>query len=639
MAIYMSSESITWTTFLEGDAGCIVDVLCAREYEHISDSLFHLCEEKGFVILDSNCTAAKLFADQLSKPASSKTHTSSFHDNGDCNEVSLTSLLLQLRSLDDTSSSAVVQTLADNILRCLAKEKEESRRQYSDLEEYAQGLRSECDSHSTRNTSLRSRLLELDTALTTANEMIMKLKSERAAWQDSLAERELRISSLEGELRDMDKKAQLPMETLQRVHSATPRSPSVDNTLEMVNSESQENMSPAPTTQHGRPVPPESPLDDSLLVLLPSELDEAGRAISPRLIDGQDNEALIEQLHKHRATNARLHRRLTYVTSRLETKDSQIQRMTSRIEEVCVERDSFKQAMMTVLNNNAVKSEDAAPAGAASATAWPSLPVDSAALKHVMNSFLTPASPQPHTTKTGAVAPAVNLENSPGDRSQLAVVEKQLLDSEMRASTAEEQLNRLESRAEKEMTELTAELEATEVRIDDLKKQLEASRKETEETRRNASRTERRATACENKVVKLNERIVALQKELAETSQRVVDPGAVAALESRIAELMGDSKYWQNKAQSLSKEVNKAVMAQTTITKLQEELTVLRRKNEELIVERNTYRDAMQEAMTTRIDVEAASANSSTAGSKTPSKTPIKNAIAQNSPAWFKNFI
>ena len=194
-----------------------------------------------------------------------------------------------------------------------------------------------------------------------------------------------------------------------------------------------------------------------------------------------------------------------------------------------MERDSFKEAMTSVLQNaaNAPKHENGTH------TSWSALS-DSAALKSVMSSFLQ--SPAGGATIKGSVEVVTSEEvTSPN----LINAETQLANSEQRAAAAEEQLSRLEERADKEITQLTAELEATDRRIDELKKQLEGSRKETEDTRRNAARTERRATACDNKVAKLNERIVSLQKELAEAKEKVVDPGTIAALESRIAELMG----------------------------------------------------------------------------------------------------
>lgn len=92
-------------------------------------------------------------------------------------------------------------------------------------------------------------------------------------------------------------------------------------------------------------------------------------------------------------------------------------------------------------------------------------------------------------------------------------------------------------------------------------------------------------------------------------------------VEDRVSSLMGETKHWQQKAQSLSKEMHRAMAMQTDFNKSREEISRLEKKIEELEVERLSFKQAMQDAMLGHSDMELSNSQVENKQDKSPLKT------------------
>eukprot|EP00604_Paraphysomonas_vestita_P000522 CAMPEP_0174826124 /NCGR_PEP_ID=MMETSP1107-20130205/43531_1 /TAXON_ID=36770 /ORGANISM="Paraphysomonas vestita, Strain GFlagA" /LENGTH=135 /DNA_ID=CAMNT_0016058601 /DNA_START=6051 /DNA_END=6458 /DNA_ORIENTATION=+ len=132
-------------------------------------------------------------------------------------------------------------------------------------------------------------------------------------------------------------------------------------------------------------------------------------------------------------------------------------------------------------------------------------------------------------------------------------------------------------------------------------------------------------TNYEEKLSTLNQRIDHLEKELKETKANAINPEEFTALQDRVQELMGESKHWQQKAMSLSKEMQRSMSVQMELNRVQQEMITIKARMEELEAERTAFRDAMQQAI-------SVSSNPHDSASLSPRSESLKT-------GWLSNLI
>lgn len=109
---------------------------------------------------------------------------------------------------------------------------------------------------------------------------------------------------------------------------------------------------------------------------------------------------------------------------------------------------------------------------------------------------------------------------------------------------------------------------------------LESSKAENERLHKQITRSTLKYTNYEDRLNHLNQRIDTLEKELKETKANAINPEEFQHLQDRVQELMGESKHWQQKAMSLSKEVQRAMSVQMELNRVQQEMITVKARME-----------------------------------------------------------
>mmetsp|Transcript_26995 Transcript_26995/g.50440 ORF Transcript_26995/g.50440 Transcript_26995/m.50440 type:complete len:682 (+) Transcript_26995:155-2200(+) len=136
------------------------------------------------------------------------------------------------------------------------------------------------------------------------------------------------------------------------------------------------------------------------------------------------------------------------------------------------------------------------------------------------------------------------------------------------------------------------------------------SQLEVENLKQQISRTANTYANFEDKLQEKVRHIQMLEKKLKEISNNSVDLTVHEELQDKIQALTGESKHWQQKAQSLSKEMHRSMTVQMDYNKKKDEILRLEKKIEELEVERLSFKEAMQEAMLDKMHMEQNSISS-----------------------------
>jgi hypothetical protein len=127
----------------------------------------------------------------------------------------------------------------------------------------------------------------------------------------------------------------------------------------------------------------------------------------------------------------------------------------------------------------------------------------------------------------------------------------------------------------------------------DVYEKLESAKAENERLQKQITRSALKYTNYEDRLSHLNHRIDILEKELKETKASAIPPEEFKSLQDRVQELMGsfvsnfnlistlgESKHWQQKAMSLSKEMQRSMSVQMELTRVQQELMTMKARME-----------------------------------------------------------
>eukprot|EP00602_Paraphysomonas_sp_CaronLab_P005027 CAMPEP_0185031236 /NCGR_PEP_ID=MMETSP1103-20130426/18596_1 /TAXON_ID=36769 /ORGANISM="Paraphysomonas bandaiensis, Strain Caron Lab Isolate" /LENGTH=635 /DNA_ID=CAMNT_0027566689 /DNA_START=154 /DNA_END=2058 /DNA_ORIENTATION=- len=496
--------------------------------------------------------------------------------------------------------------------------KEEQLAAFAELEEYSSGLREECTQLEETVESMRVRHSDLEQSYASLNRMVNDLRNERAGYVKQLEERDRKIEILEREVWEAGgakgevgpSPGVVPSDGSigvgDRGEGSTPE-PGEDARQEVVTeSTSQESQNNAPqgTLQNNT-------LDDTKIV---GSVDNSQK----------DPQSLNSRLSQLEETNRRLLSRLRFLDSRLEAKEESIKRLNSRIEEVVIERDSFKEAMQGLLVGAEEGEErDGPPIPASSSLSdqqqqnW----------QAVMGSFLMSGTgagslvPSPTAGGNGGAAPNVTEAEVSAMRKQTAELKElrklvpRVEELERSLEVAEGAAQEAEQWADKEFAVLTSRVDSAVKERNEAFEKLEVCRGEVERLQKQISRSAAKYTANEEKLQARQQQLEAVERELRETRARAIDPGEHKMLQDRVQELMGESKHWQQKAQSLSKEMQRTMSIQMELTRVQQELTVAKARIEELEVERAAFREAMQQAISITSDSSPSRTTSQTTAS------------------------
>lgn len=106
------------------------------------------------------------------------------------------------------------------------------------------------------------------------------------------------------------------------------------------------------------------------------------------------------------------------------------------------------------------------------------------------------------------------------------------------------------------------------------------SQQEVEDLKQQISRTANTYSNFEDKLQEKVRRIQIVEQELKRTKENSVDITTHQEAQDRISTLMGESKHWQQKAQSLSKEMHRSMTLQMDYNKKKDEILKLEKKIE-----------------------------------------------------------
>ena len=303
-------------------------------------------------------------------------------------------------------------------------------------------------------------------------------------------------------------------------------------------------------------------IDDSNTQSLPSFPNSPGAGA---VVDSEDgshvdlvNKLNINKLHHFEDTTKRLMARLQSLSSRIEAKDVMIVRLQSRIEEVKVERDSFKEAMTMSFQDSSYS-----PSHYDNNTATPphngsNVNQSVSAAGGLLSSIATGVNKyRTGVQATGSVPPlnqnnSVQLANLQEQFNALVIknlelkhiekIQPQLLEYEARASKAEEALIDIENRSNYEIDSLNAQIEKTQSENFLLLEQLKVTLEDVDSLKRQNAKHTYKITSLESKQVKLQDLISSLEKQLSDAMSKIINPKVINDLEQKISDLQ--SKFY-----------------------------------------------------------------------------------------------
>jgi predicted nucleic acid-binding Zn-ribbon protein len=145
---------------------------------------------------------------------------------------------------------------------------------------------------------------------------------------------------------------------------------------------------------------------------------------------------------------------------------------------------------------------------------------------------------------------------------------------------AEESAKETDKWADEEFSTLSKKMdELRELRKEAVTK-YQRSQIEVEDLKQQISRTANTYSNFEDKLQEKVRRIQILEKQLKSLKENTIDVAVHEELQDRIQALTGEAKHWQQKAQSLSKEMHRAMSLQMDYNKKKDEIHKLEKKIE-----------------------------------------------------------
>jgi hypothetical protein len=161
-------------------------------------------------------------------------------------------------------------------------------------------------------------------------------------------------------------------------------------------------------------------------------------------------------------------------------------------------------------------------------------------------------------------------------KSLIPVVE----DLKEKVQKAEEASKETDKWADEEFTVLTKKMDEMRQLRKEAVVKYQQSQQEVEDLKQQMSRTASTYSKFEEKLEEKVRRIQTVEKELRTTQENSVDLATHQKVQDRINTLMGESKHWQQKAQSLSKEMHRSMSLQMDYNKKKDEILMLQKKIE-----------------------------------------------------------
>lgn len=145
---------------------------------------------------------------------------------------------------------------------------------------------------------------------------------------------------------------------------------------------------------------------------------------------------------------------------------------------------------------------------------------------------------------------------------------------------AEEASKETDKWADEEFTILSKNMDEMRQLRKEAVTKYQLSQQEVEELKQQISRTANTYSNFEDKLQEKVKRIQSIEQELKATKERSVEVAIYQTAQDRITTLMGESKHWQQKAQSLSKEMHRSMTLQMDYNKKKDEILKLEKKIE-----------------------------------------------------------
>jgi len=180
------------------------------------------------------------------------------------------------------------------------------------------------------------------------------------------------------------------------------------------------------------------------------------------------------------------------------------------------------------------------------------------------------------------------------------------MDLQQMLQTAQEESTAIQEKYQKEQISLIDQNNQLSETLRSFRQTIDLATTEAAEAKSKINEYTEVISEMERKEKQLMTELTETRTELEEARKRVMDPTVINDYEAKLAELTGERKHWQKKAQSLSKDMQRMIQTSSDVAQLKEENGRLVHRIEELIAERTAFREAMQQTMA---DVSPASAS------------------------------